>query len=59
LATDEYHTAKNRLRNAHRYLLSQERGAARYELMLLAGSLRPRETHRVGPQLRFRRQRRT
>jgi hypothetical protein len=59
LATDEYHTAKNRLRNAHRYLVSHERGAARYELKLLAGSLRPGETHPVGPHLRLRRQPRT
>ena len=40
LATDEYSTATNRLRNAHRYLVSKERGAARYELQLLSGSLR-------------------
>ena len=40
LASDDYSTAANRLRNAHRYLVSQERGAARYELQLLAGSLR-------------------
>jgi hypothetical protein len=53
LAADEYHTANNRLRNAHRYLISQERGAARYELQLLAGSLRPRETHPVEPHMRL------
>ncbi|HUG69921.1 MAG TPA: hypothetical protein VMM76_19370 [Pirellulaceae bacterium] len=41
LATSEYGTAANRLRNAHRYLVSQERGAARYELQVLAGTLRP------------------
>ena len=54
LASDEYQTAKNRLRNAQRYLVSQERGAARYELNLVAGSLRPRETHTGRPHLRFR-----
>ena len=30
LASDDYSTAANRLRNAHRYLVSQERGAAGY-----------------------------
>ncbi len=40
LAAGDYGTATNRLRNAHRYLRSEERGAARYELQLLAGSLR-------------------
>jgi hypothetical protein len=40
LATDEYGLASNRLRNAQRYLLSKERGAARYELQLLVASLR-------------------
>ena len=40
LTTGEYGVARNRLRNAHRYLKSQERGAARFELRLLAGSLR-------------------
>lgn len=56
LASDEYQTAKNRLRNAHRYLVSQERGAARYELNLLAGSLRPREIPVMVPRLRLQRQ---
>lgn len=40
LPTGEYGTATNRLRNAHRYLVSQEHGAATFELQLLAGSLR-------------------
>jgi hypothetical protein len=40
LSTGEYGVAKNRLRNAQRYLTSQERGAARFELRMLAGSLR-------------------
>ena len=31
LASDDHSTATNRLRNAHRYLVSQERGAASYE----------------------------
>lgn len=56
LATDEYQTARNRLRNAHRYLVSQERGAARYELKLLAGSLRPREVQAMEPRMRLHRQ---
>ena len=47
LATSEYGTAANRLRNAHRYLVSQERGAARYELQMLAGMLRPDVTRSV------------
>lgn len=52
LATDEYATALNRLRNAHRYLVSQERGAARYELRLLAGSLRNQREVNVRPRRR-------
>ena len=40
LSTGEYGIAQNRLRNAERYLRSQEHGAARFELQLLAGSLR-------------------
>ena len=43
LATDDYSTASNRLRNANRYLDSRARGAAGYELRLLAGSLREDE----------------
>ncbi len=52
LASGEYGTATNRLRNAHRYLVSQERGAARYELQMLAGLLRHDDTRcvaHVGP----------
>jgi hypothetical protein len=41
LTTEEYGVARNRLRNASRYLRSGERGAAQYELGLLFGSLRP------------------
>lgn len=52
LASDEYGTASNRLRNAHRYLVSQERGAARYELILLAGSLRCEREAEVRPRRR-------
>ncbi len=52
LATGEYGTASNRLRNAHRYLVSQERGAARYELKLLAGSLRCEREAEVRPRRR-------
>ena len=40
LSTGDYGIAQNRLRNAERYLRSQEHGAARFELQLLAGSLR-------------------
>ena len=54
LATNEYATAANRLRNAHRYLTSQERGAARYELNLLAGSLRNQPQSTCGPRYRKR-----
>ena len=38
-STAEFGLATNRLRNASRYLRSQERGAARYELKMLALSL--------------------
>ena len=55
LASDEYGTASNRLRNAHRYLVSQEHGAARYELQLLAGSLRCERETVVRPRRRRRR----
>ena len=54
LATDEYSTATNRLRNAHRYLVSHERGAARYERQLLSGSLRSEATAEVRPRMRKR-----
>lgn len=40
LNTEEFALAGNRLRNAGRYLRSRERGAACYELKLLARSLR-------------------
>ena len=39
LSTSEYGLAASRLNNARRYLESSERGAARYELRLVAGSL--------------------
>ena len=42
LATDEFALAARRLQNADRYLRSRERGAARYELRLLDGSLKHR-----------------
>ena len=45
LSTEEFGLATNRLRNASRYLRSQERGAARYELKMLARSL-GRNRHR-------------
>jgi len=38
LAADEHGVVSKRLCNAHRYLVSQELGAARYELRILAGS---------------------
>lgn len=49
LASDAHATASNRLRNTQRYLALGELGAARYELRLLAGSLRaePVSTHRA------------
>lgn len=61
LSTSEFGLAVSRLRNAHRYLASDERGAAHYELRLLAGSLRDcsakqfrtRPTTRI-PRLRLR-----
>jgi hypothetical protein len=37
--SDHYSVAKNRLRNAHRYFVCDEVGAARYELWLLLGQL--------------------
>ncbi|MCA9186356.1 MAG: hypothetical protein KDA99_12080 [Planctomycetales bacterium] len=40
LATDDFCTASNRMRNAVRYFNSGERGAAKYELRLLLASLR-------------------
>jgi hypothetical protein len=40
MPSGEFSLAKNRLRNAQRYLRSDEAGAARYELCLLLGSLR-------------------
>ena len=52
LATGEYGIASNRLRNAHGYLVSQERGAARYELRLLAGSLCCEREAEVRPRRR-------
>ena len=42
LSTGEFGVATNRVRNASRYLRSQERGAARYELKMLARSLGPK-----------------
>ncbi len=50
LASGEYGTASNRLRNTHRYLVSQERGAARYELRMLCGSLRCQAVTAVQPR---------
>ena len=41
LSTSEFTVAMNRLRNAHRYLVANEPGAARYELRLLLCSVRP------------------
>ncbi len=37
--SDHYGVAKNRLRNAQRYFVCDEVGAARYELRLLLGQL--------------------
>ena len=52
LSTSEYALAGNRLRNTHRYLESNERGAARYELALLAGSLRNGQSKSIAPKRR-------
>ena len=48
LNTDEFGLAANRLRNASRYLRSQELGAAGYELRLLVRSLTREGHHRNG-----------
>ena len=40
LSTQEFGLATNRLHNARRYATAQERGAARFELQLLLGSLK-------------------
>jgi hypothetical protein len=40
LASDQFEVYRNRVRNARRYVLAREPGAARFELQLLAGSLR-------------------
>ncbi len=50
LPTGDYGTATNRLRNAHRYLVSHEHGAARFELQLLAGSLRTCDQRPMAPR---------
>ena len=42
LSTSEFGLATNRLNNARRYMESNERGAARYELLLLIGGLTPK-----------------
>jgi hypothetical protein len=46
LTTSEFALATNRLNNARRYLQSNERGAARYELWLLIGGLTPKTNGR-------------
>lgn len=46
LTTSEFSVATNRLNNARRYLESNERGAARYELGLLIGGLAPKTNGR-------------
>ena len=47
LDTDEFASAGNRLRNACRYLKSEERGAACYELKLLSRNLAHNRHQRV------------
>ena len=54
LTTSEFSVAMNRLNNARRYLESDERGAARYELRLLIGGLTPKPEARP-PRRRIRR----
>lgn len=40
LASNLFDVSRNRVRNARRYFLAREVGAARFELQLLSGSLR-------------------
>jgi hypothetical protein len=40
LSSDDFCRVSNNLKNAERYLESQERGAAAYELRLIAGTVR-------------------
>lgn len=47
LGTSEFGLAMNRLNNARRYLESNERGAARYELQLLVAGLTTRPEAQV------------
>jgi len=42
LSTGEFGLALNRIKNAHRYLVANEPGAARFELRLLLGSVHDR-----------------
>jgi len=52
LSTDGYGVFVNRLKNAYRYLRSNETGAAHYELRLLCGSIK--SDSEVRPASRFR-----
>ena len=54
LTTDEFGLAANRLKNAHRYFVAEEPGAARYELRLILSSLTNGEND-VPSRRRFRR----
>ena len=54
LATDEYGLARNRIRNARRYVQAREVGAARYELRLLMCSLHRRFADQVAVEPRRR-----
>ncbi len=49
-STGEHGTATDRLRNAHRYLVSREYGAAILELRLLTGSLRDDRSPLASPR---------
>lgn len=50
LATDQYDVIVLRLNNCKRYLLSSERGAAAYELKLMAGTLELKKRFRKAPE---------
>jgi hypothetical protein len=56
LATDQFGLACTRLQNAQHYLQYTEPGAARYELRLLASSLKSGAQQVRGPRRRIRRQ---
>ena len=58
LASSDYCTASNRLRNVQRFLVADEPGAASWELRHLSRSMQ-RHRHQVASPRRLRRQRHT